>query len=340
MDKFLFVIHSMRRGGAENQIVRQTNALIQSGYETHILVLDMTHFSFDTSEIDATLIKGKGIISSMFFLRKNINEYTAVITFMYAGAIITELSLLFKNLSCKLYHSVRVDKIDLKYELAWRLFCSRRTILFNSEVSMNNFIDKGLSLSDRSYVINNIINIRKSINRGKNISVVAHFRPQKDYLNLFKAVRLLVHDIPDLVINCFGDTYNQTWIEEWVRKHNLSNNILIHGVHKQIVKVYEDSWLIVVPTFYEGTPNAVLEAIASGCRVLTADIPINVKLSESFSGISLYKTGDSENLAFCLSKLISVASIESLSISNDLLFEEFYSSTGVINEILKIIKKE
>lgn len=338
MHKFLFVIHSMRRGGAENQIVRQTNALVQLGHETHILVLDMSHFDFNEFEIEAKLIKSKNMISSMYFLRKNINLYTSVITFMYAGAIITEISLLFRGLDCRIYHSVRVDKIDLKYELAWRLFCSRRKILFNSEISMKNFIGKGLSIADRSFVINNIIPTKTKRNNGKSVSTVAHFRPQKDYLNLFKAVKALVHSYPDLVINCYGDTYNQDWMEEWIKNEKLTNNIMIHGIHKEISKVYEDSWLIVVPTFYEGTPNAVLEAVASGCRVLTADIPVNISLSKKFSGISLYKTGNSRHLAKCLSKILSVDSIESSTLSNDLVLRELYSSTAVINEIFKIIE--
>lgn len=338
MDKILYIIHSLRRGGAENQLVRQTNALVALGKEVNILVINKSNYSFDSNEIKGRIISRNTTLGTLRELRKIVNDYDVVITFMFAASILTELSIRNKIFKPRIFHSVRVDKIAWKYSFLWRLLCARRRILFNSPVAKGVFESKGLSLIDRSYLINNIIPISGSTPSGNQISVVAHFRPQKDYRSLFQAIKILSVSHPKLVVHCYGDTYNETWMQEWIDENGLESNILIHGIEKNISEVYSKSQLVVVPTFYEGTPNAVLEAIASGCDVLTADIPINKYLADTLTGIVLYKTGSFTDMAKKFEELWGRGTPRSAGVKNMLVLDKSYSESAVVNQLLNIIK--
>jgi glycosyltransferase involved in cell wall biosynthesis len=42
---------------------------------------------------------------------------------------------------------------------------------------------------------------------------------------------------------------------------------------QELAEVFRSAHLLVLPSFYEGLPLVVVEALASGCRVVTTDLP-------------------------------------------------------------------
>ncbi|MBN2790259.1 MAG: glycosyltransferase family 4 protein [Candidatus Delongbacteria bacterium] len=55
----------------------------------------------------------------------------------------------------------------------------------------------------------------------------------------------------------------------------LKENVVIHGaVHQhELALIMKHSHIFILPSFYEGLPLVVLEALASGCRVIATDLP-------------------------------------------------------------------
>lgn len=56
---------------------------------------------------------------------------------------------------------------------------------------------------------------------------------------------------------------------------NLGDKVVIHGaVHQnELAKIMKKSHIFILPSFYEGLPLVVLEALASGCRVIATNLP-------------------------------------------------------------------
>lgn len=52
-----------------------------------------------------------------------------------------------------------------------------------------------------------------------------------------------------------------------------SHDHTLLGHHEDMAQLFRDTDIVVLPTYREGTPKALLEAIACGCIVITTDIP-------------------------------------------------------------------
>ena len=56
---------------------------------------------------------------------------------------------------------------------------------------------------------------------------------------------------------------------------SLENNVTVNGAIPQskLAELFRQSDIFILPSFYEGVPLVVLEAVASGCRVVVTDLP-------------------------------------------------------------------
>lgn len=135
----------------------------------------------------------------------------------------------------------------------------------------------------------------------------------------------------------------------------LGERVVVHGAvsQKNLAEIMKQSHIFVLPSFYEGLPLVLLEGLASGCRIVAADLP---GINEIFGGIqadfiSLVKTPRlnidvpynedealfEKNLAYALKTQIS-ASYKNPGIDISLIRDKIapYSWTDVFNKVQKI----
>ena len=130
--------------------------------------------------------------------------------------------------------------------------------------------------------------------------------PRKNTLGLVKAYRLLPETIRgkyDLVIGGAAGWMNSQ-IGEYIRRHNLDHCVKMIGYvdDDELPVLYQAATVFVYPSFYEGFGLPVMEAMASGCPVLTA---ANSSLLEIASGVSqMVNAGDVEDIANKLVELL------------------------------------
>jgi len=74
----------------------------------------------------------------------------------------------------------------------------------------------------------------------------------------------------DLLFIVVGDGEDRKKIENLVKNKRLSDRILFLGWQREIEKVYKAIDLLVLTSKNEGTPVAIIEAMASGCPVVAA----------------------------------------------------------------------
>nr|WP_050770008.1 glycosyltransferase family 4 protein [Desulfuromonas acetoxidans] len=72
-----------------------------------------------------------------------------------------------------------------------------------------------------------------------------------------------------------GDSKGEEKNEIIALARQLGNSVTLHGSLKpdQLAEILKKSHLFILPSFFEGVPLVVLEALACGCRVVTTNLP-------------------------------------------------------------------
>jgi glycosyltransferase involved in cell wall biosynthesis len=89
----------------------------------------------------------------------------------------------------------------------------------------------------------------------------------------FKAIPLVLKEIPDARFLCAsmaGEAQVQQWIEELGIAHAVE--LLAPIPHDQMAEVYRRAAVLVSPSIHDGTPNTLLEGMASGCFPVAGDL--------------------------------------------------------------------
>jgi glycosyltransferase involved in cell wall biosynthesis len=111
----------------------------------------------------------------------------------------------------------------------------------------------------------------------KRLCMVASIKPQKDYPLALRVVRRLVDEDPSWRLICVGDEplksvpgYKAQVLAERERLR-LEPFVLFVGHRRDVPEIISSSDVLLVTSMHEGFPNAVLEAMACGCAVVSTD---------------------------------------------------------------------
>ena len=221
---------------------------------------------------------------------------------MFGANIVARIIKIFSVV--KLVTSVRVNEISILYRLLYKLTYKFDDIsTFNSQISLSKFKKEELTVNEKSFLINNAISIPKegeeSYNKNKIFTFVsiAHFRPQKDYKTLFKAIKKIKDLNYDVRLQVLGHIGEITWPQEMLNKYEIGDNVFLLGFIKNPQFYIERSDALVLSTFWEGTPNAILEGMANKLPIISSDVPGCKELVEKAECGYLVKSRDAEDLA-------------------------------------------
>lgn len=123
--------------------------------------------------------------------------------------------------------------------------------------------------------------------------------PQKGHRILLKAIDELVHRRGrKLRLIVFGVGESEVELREFVRSHQLEAWVTMAGFVTDPRHWYSRADLFVLPSLFEGMPNALIEAVATGVPVLATDCPSGPReiLDGGRCG-GLVPSGDSNALA-------------------------------------------
>jgi glycosyltransferase involved in cell wall biosynthesis len=112
------------------------------------------------------------------------------------------------------------------------------------------------------------------------IGAGGRFTEQKGFINLLRAVPLILKVYPDSVFVFVGDGPLRGSFEKFVRENGIKRNVVFTGYRKDILRIFALCDIIAVPSLFEGMPNIVLEAMALKKPVVGTDIPEIAELVE------------------------------------------------------------
>lgn len=286
--KIAFCISSLSKGGAERVISILTNKLIEEN-EIEIIINTKLNkaYEFDDKikilELDKK-INTNPLLRNMIRI-KLINEELKkekpdiILTFLPMPSF----RILYANRKLKIPIIV-ADRNDPKQEyksiiykvlMKW-LYPKADGFVFQTNEQKEYFKKE---IQEKSTVIFNpikeefLIEENNKKERENVIVSVGRLVEQKNQKVLINAFSKIAKKYPEYKLKIFGEGNLREELQKQIDDLNMKDKIYLCGVCDNIKEQLEKAKIFVLPSNYEGMPNALIEAMASGCSVISTDCP-------------------------------------------------------------------
>ena len=304
--KILLFIDSLGAGGAQRQLVGLARMLKEKGEEVKVITYHDAPFYLPVLEEGGVeyenVNKAHNKYLRLYYICKAIKRYKPewVIAYLDAPCMLACLCKVLGG-KFKLLVSERntTQRLTKRERFKFWLYRAADWIVPNSYSQERFILENHLSSRGKVKTITNFVDtdyfktertrVRKEI---PEIVVVATIWPSKNTLGFIEAVKLLRDAGEKFVVSWYGisEAYRE-YFEECQRKiedYHLENYISLREKSSKIKNVYLNADYFCLPSFYEGTPNALCEAISCGLPVICSDVCDN----------SIYVQGGENGLLF------------------------------------------
>lgn len=271
-------------GGAERQIIMLSNEMAIRGHDVHMIVLNEfnSHYSISENVKIYNLTeqeKGKlGIIKRFIAFKKTIKNIKPDVTINYnlQGAY---FSILVGKSKCgKILYSERGDPYDSEYSgilgKVRNYTCQHvDALVFQSEGARDFF---NIGKKQKAIVIHNSVTVPQdkypiAEKRDNRIVTVGRLHHQKNPHLLLDAFCKLASRYPDIHLDFYGDGDMHDELQDKINRLGMEVRVTLHPSQKNIFDCIRTARLFVLPSDYEGMPNALMEAMSLGLPCISAD---------------------------------------------------------------------
>lgn len=296
--KIIHIIQSLGNGGCENMLLR-TLPLLQS-YEHKIVTLkesgDLAP-KFVSAHIPVETIYCKNFfdIPGVFRLRKIVRKENPdiILTYLFHADILGRLTL-YHTTTAPIIPFLRTTYNHPRYLIARVMECLTKPLvkqyLANSEAVKNFYVTHLGVNKEKITVIPNGIDteyfdtitpnpeLRTSLGIKSDdfvIICVANLHINKGQRYLLEAFEAIYKEHANTQLLLVGDGIERNNLEKQAKAYQSKNNIFFLGKQSNVPQLLKISDLFVLPTFFEGQSNALLEAMAANIPIITTNIPEN-----------------------------------------------------------------
>lgn len=116
--------------------------------------------------------------------------------------------------------------------------------------------------------------LREDLRLGKRFVwlAVGRFAPPKDYPNMLRAFAVVVHEYPEALLLIAGDGPLRPSMEKLTEDLHISTHVKFLGVRRDIPNLMNAADAYVMSSAWEGMPNVLLEAHATGLPIVATDV--------------------------------------------------------------------
>jgi glycosyltransferase involved in cell wall biosynthesis len=142
---------------------------------------------------------------------------------------------------------------------------------------------------------------------GKRLLFVGRLAGVKGVSVLFEALERIIPRFPDLRLTLIGDGPERGDFEKEAHERGLDAAVTFAGYRSQseVAEALQEADMLVLPSFAEGVPVVLMEAMAAGIPVVTTRVAgIPELVDDRVSGL-LVPPGDADGLAGAISELMA-----------------------------------
>jgi glycosyltransferase involved in cell wall biosynthesis len=137
------------------------------------------------------------------------------------------------------------------------------------------------------------------------LGIVGRLVPVKNHALFLDAAVLVRQKYPNAAFVVVGDGELRAELEALALNKGLSGAVRFVGWLRELAPVYSDLDVLVMSSLNEGTPVSVIEALASGCPIVSTNVGGTADLLEQGALGALVQSGDSAALAAAIEAVLA-----------------------------------
>ena len=291
MDNFLFIVPSLSNGGAERVVSVMASELAKKGKNVSIIIYFKTEQEYEVhpkvkilnlSNGDEKAYNSLGYIKKIIKLRNLIKYVNPKIIIPFLPQVCVHATLAGIGLQCKIIHTVRNNPKNspiMKYQRIIRdllVIFSWKTIVQNEE--QKNYFPR--IIHKKVYIMfnpipDNLFDIDISNRNDRNYNIIAAGRliKQKNFSMLIDAVGEVYKQYDNVRLCIYGKGQLFDELQNQIDEKNLNDAIKLKGRVSDMRDVYSKGDLFILSSNFEGMPNVLMEAMASGLPCISTNCP-------------------------------------------------------------------
>lgn len=226
-----------------------------------------------------------------------------------ASALTFWMSYLFKVkfIACSQYVKNETNKIGLVPQSIYSVYNSYSLNAFQSEMEKEN-----------------------------TICMIGYMEPVRDHLSLLKAWQILSDQLLDYELRLIGDGSLKQKLEEYVQLNKIDRVVFLG--RKESVKIeLEKAKIYVLSTLKEGFGITLLEALGSGCRVVSTNLPATNEVLENGKWGELVEAENPKALAEAILSAHLANSLTSTEVEERKMYLKQFSVENMCHQYLGIV---
>lgn len=357
MKKILLFIDNLGAGGAQRQICGLAVLLKDTGYDVNVCTYyphDFYKKYLDENKVRNKIIPGadntkKRILAVRNFFKKESPDW--VIAYQETPSLIACAA---KLLGCnyKLIVSERntTQHVGMNERVRFFLYRWADAIVPNSYSQEKYLAEHHPWLKRKLKTITNFVDLEhfNFVERKKRdvpeIAIAASIWESKNTLGFIDAVADLAKKSFKFHVSWYGKTEsNIEYFNKCQRKiedYGVQEYIELKEKTKQIKTVYQTADFFCLPSFYEGTPNVICEAISTGLPVACSDVCDNsIYVHEGENGF-LFNPSDTASITNALTKAFTLNLLDysKMSVKSRYIAESKLSKSCFLDSYIKILQ--
>lgn len=252
------------------------------------------------------------------------------------------------------------------YILVERLKCKLSTLIFTqSEEDRSTAIKEGITVQDKILTISNGIDLAKFSKKHTKISkskiydefgipdnailliIVARLSRIKGYVDLFTAMNQVMQNVPNLYLLIVGGIpeeephpLSKEHLISLINNDEFKKRIVFAGARDDVKDILADSDIFVLPSYKEGMPRSIIEAMAMELPVIATNIRgSREEIVDGETGI-LVPVGDVNALSNAMIKLAKDSELrKTMGKKGREKAEKYFDESKVIEKQIIIIER-
>lgn len=310
------VIPTIKAGGAEKQAVFLAKCL-SANHNVYFFVF-MGHLPKEQKHIQTLEECGVKIISlngciikKTCYLARELKAHHIEAAFNFLTLCDGAGCFAEKRAGVRLiYNGIRSSRLP-RWKMAIERFANNHWVtgtIFNSFCGADYFKNKGFD-NHKFIIIQNCFPkidtfFKRNENIIKTIITVGRFDPAKDYETSIKAIADVHKRMQNIKYRIVGHGGLEKQIRYWIKKYKISDvtEVLINP--SNIPALLKEADVFLITSLYEGTSNAIMEALNASLPVVCTNVGDNAYLIKHNSNGYIHNVGDFHQISESLLRLL------------------------------------